>query len=622
MEQKIKILVIDDDPYILKFVSLYLERENYIVLKAVNGEEGYNIAEAEKPTVIISDIMMPKMNGFQLCEKIKNNSELRHIPFLMLTARDSNENLLEGFKYGAQDYITKPFNPIELISRVKSFVNLRLSQLEIINKNNLIEQAHKESETIFNNINEAIFVINNNLEIMKTNEVSSILLAVPKEEIIGKSYLEILNLDFKNDDYIIKTIDEKKAYPNIETTITNKNGSEIPVLLSTSYLELNNNDFLVIIVLADISEFKKVENMKNEFLSIVSHELRTPLASIKAAAETCLINKIDDEATLRQFLNIIDDEADRLTRLINEILDLAKIEADKMTFNFVKLEVVSLLKKCVALFSQYANKKNQKIITNFQVEHIYIQGDEDRFYQMISNLLSNALKFTEEGKNIYINLLCDESYVIIEIIDEGCGIKKEELENIFDKFYQVSNSLTRKVSGTGLGLPLVRAFVEVHRGKIYVSSEENKGSKFTIKIPIYSTEFSERDDVIESSDEERVHILIVDDNIDMLNSVKKILEMENYLVYKAMDGVQALEILNKKKVDIMILDLKLPNMNGYEVLRKVRETNADLPIIVLTASDLGRSRSTVLKLGANEYIQKPFTMNEFKEKIKHIKIRN
>ncbi|HPQ19443.1 MAG TPA: response regulator [bacterium] len=623
-DKKVKILIVDDDKTIIKIVSFYLEKEGYEVLTAENGEQAYNIAVEQLPTVIISDIMMPVMDGYELCKKIKENEELKYIPVLLLTAKESKSDIIKGFECGANDFITKPFHSVELLARIKSFVNLRLNHLEIIEKNKIIENSQKELETIFNNINESIFIFNKNLEIIRINKIAEQLLGKPKSQILKKAYLEVFNIEYPdNNDIILLSIEEEKNFLNKEAKLITEKEQEIPVLINTSFIKLDNEDFILIVVIFDITELKKVENMKNEFLSIISHELRTPLASIKASAETLyLCNDIDIETT-KQFSKIINDEADRLTRLINEILDLAKIESKKMTYNFTVIEINRIIINVINLFEKYANQKNIKLHYSLPDKTLYLYGDPDRIHQIISNLLSNAIKFTEPEKNIYVNLKYDDTFIILEIRDEGVGIPKNELKKIFNKFYQVSNSLTRKENGTGLGLSLVKAFVEAHKGIINVDSELGKGSTFTIKIPLYND--TEEIINIEVKDNFKnnniLNILVVDDSIEFLNSLKKTLETEGFNVYKALDGIQALDILNKKKIDILLLDLKLPNMNGYEVIKNIRAQNSNLPIVVITASDLGRSQKRVLQLGANEYMQKPFSINEFKEKLKKLSFK-
>lgn len=246
----------------------------------------------------------------------------------------------------------------------------------------------------------------------------------------------------------------------------------------------------MIIVLHDISEIRRLERIRSEFVANVSHELKTPIAAVKGFAETLLSGAVNDPDTAKSFLQIIHDESERLNRLILNILDLSKIESKQAPLQLSPIELHQFLDKTISMMEPEAEKKNIRLTMQADKE-IYIEADEDRLQQVVLNLISNGISYTGEGGSVHVSvrlLEADEDRVQeeVEIVveDNGIGIPERDLPRIFERFYRVDKARSRSSGGTGLGLSIVKHIIDLHRGTIHVESKVGEGSRFIIRLPV------------------------------------------------------------------------------------------------------------------------------------------
>ncbi len=248
----------------------------------------------------------------------------------------------------------------------------------------------------------------------------------------------------------------------------------------------------IILVLHDMTEIRKLERMRSEFVANVSHELKTPLASVKGFAETLLVSGLEDREIAKSFLQIIFDESDRLNRLIGDIMELSKIESGKVPMNFSPIELSSFLRKTIEIMITQAYQKNitLELIT---ADNLWIEADEHRLHQIMINLLSNSIKYTPENGKVKVvaEILTEDQQqeqMRITVIDTGIGIPKKDLPRIFERFYRVDKARSRNSGGTGLGLSIVKHLVEQHKGNIRIESREDFGTRIIIELPVVHDE--------------------------------------------------------------------------------------------------------------------------------------
>jgi two-component system phosphate regulon sensor histidine kinase PhoR len=239
-----------------------------------------------------------------------------------------------------------------------------------------------------------------------------------------------------------------------------------------------------ILVFHDITELRRLEKIRQDFVANVSHELRTPISSIKGYAETLLEGALEDKDNAKEFISIIYQDSNRLANLINDLLDLSKIESGKMKMNFIPLDPVSLIKRAVTVIENQAKAKSIALKLDFASDLPKIKADETRFSQVMINILDNAIKYSSEGGSATISAKVVNNALQIDISDTGIGISEKDLPRIFERFYRVDKARSRELGGTGLGLSIVKHIVSAHGGQVWVKSELGFGSTFSFTIPL------------------------------------------------------------------------------------------------------------------------------------------
>ncbi|MEJ2614232.1 MAG: two-component regulator propeller domain-containing protein [Ignavibacteriaceae bacterium] len=401
-----------------------------------------------------------------------------------------------------------------------------------------------------------------------------------------------------------------------------------------------------------ISEFEakklqELENLKSRFFANLSHEFRTPLMLIKGPVEQ-LINKSSQKKSKEaEQLKMIQRNSQKLQELIDQLLELSQLEAASIPLKAKKENLSNVLKGIVFSFESLAKQKNINLIFNYPEEKICAWIDQDKFEKITNNLLSNACKFTKNGGTVSVNLINNHNHAEIKISDTGIGISGDQLEKIFDRFYQVDDSSRREFSGSGIGLALVKELIELHKWKISIQSEVNKGTEFTLLIPltdeyldetekIYAIEvdkslpqgkYQTREESYSNSGTEKTQsesarkpsLLIVEDSSDvrkylsdLLNPYYNILESEN--------GEIGLKTAINKMPDLIISDIMMPYMDGNEFCHRIKTNweTSHIPVILLTAKASSEDKIEGLEMGADDYLTKPFDSKELFIRVKNL----
>ncbi|MCW9026883.1 MAG: ATP-binding protein, partial [Thiovulaceae bacterium] len=382
-------------------------------------------------------------------------------------------------------------------------------------------------------------------------------------------------------------------------------------------------------------ELEKSNKYKSEFLANMSHELRTPLNSIILLSKllsqnkNTFMNKEDVEKTV-----VINKAGNDLLLLINDILDLSKIEAGHMELNVTKFHSADIVKELKDLFYIVADEKNIEFIVNDEYDDI-LKLDKAKFLQILKNLLSNSFKFTSKG-GVSVRIYKEKKNLILDIKDTGIGIKKDKLSIIFEEFKQADGSISREYGGTGLGLSICKKLIDLMDGEIKVKSESLKGSTFSIYIPLESrNDFSLSNEELKSEENnleiyephiladidvdlkgnvlDGKNILIVDDDSRNIFALMSVVENFGAESYSAMNGDEAIKLLeaNEVDIDIILMDIMMPIMDGIETIKliKSKEKFKNIPIIAVTAKTMQKDKEMCFEAGANDYLAKPIEQN-------------
>ena len=409
--------------------------------------------------------------------------------------------------------------------------------------------------------------------------------------------------------------------------------------------------------LVGYKKLKELDQLKSQFFANISHEFRTPLTLILGQIDSVMSSRI--EAKEKGKLQVADRNAKRLLTLINQLLDLSKLEAGSMELKAEQHNIVSFLKSLFYSFESLA--ESQKITLKFESEYhnIPVEFDPDKMEKVFYNLFSNALKFTSENDEIKVSVDIKPPFhppltkggneggsVEIRIKDTGIGIPTDRLPHIFDRFYQVDNSSTREHEGTGIGLALTKELIELHKGKIFVNSKDGEGSEFIIQLPhgnlniekeqlvefplnksLHSNTGNENETIEESPEASIQHptsgdrkiILIVEDNPDVRAYINEQLEPE-YIVIQAVNGEDGITMAQTEIPDLIITDVMMPKMDGYQFSKEIRvdERTSHIPIIMLTAKAGLDDKIEGLETGIDAYITKPFSTKELLARVKNL----
>ncbi len=388
------------------------------------------------------------------------------------------------------------------------------------------------------------------------------------------------------------------------------------IVVSVSPLPLGGSSLpSLVTVLRDISREAEMERMKNEFISTVSHELRTPMTSIKGYTDLLIGEKVgvlSDQQ--RRFVHVIKTNADRLTALVNDFLDISRMETGRVKLKMENLDVIALVHTVVDNFRGQMVEKELELVVDLPARLPLVRGDEDRVIQILENLTSNAWKYTPAGGKVTVRAGVTDDFVQIDVSDTGIGIAEKDQEHIFDRFYRTEQAEVRAVDGTGLGLSIVKMLIGLLGGDIWVESRENQGTTFSFTLPIVPQTASEPigAKTVESK------ILVVDDDEDITQLLRHHLEAEGYRVLAAQHEEDVLQLARREQPDLITLDILLDGVDGFDVLAKLKQDSATAEIPVIIVSIVPDAETRGLALGAAGYISKPFEERQVLDQIRTV----
>jgi PAS domain S-box-containing protein len=522
----------------------------------------------------------------------------------------------------------------------------------------LLHQQRLEIRTIFDACPLMIIYKDTSGKFIRVNKATAEYWQINIKELIGKDYYQLVPQDVADrvvrDDK--KVIETGKPLLAVEYTFKNSTGHQISVLADKlPYLDANGNIIGVIVFAQDITEKKQIElellNLnqqleqsishanilaqqaieanyaKSEFIANTSHEIRTPMNAIIGFTDILLDELVNKEH--KKYAALIQRAASDLLNLINDVLDVSKIEAGKMKVNIADCNLDDELDNVYNLLKPLADKRGLEFILNKaqQLPGI-IQADALRLRQCLINLTGNALKFTSEGK-VYINASLEDidnvKFVRIDIEDTGIGISPEDQNKIFNPFSQADSQNIKKYGGTGLGLTISKKFIELMNGDITVRSVSGQGSTFTIHLPLVnSNNYTVTEQETKSwtrkpgSVNHSSKILVAEDNLSNQMLLKKLFEKMGLEAIIVGDGKQAVDLMQSDDFAIIFLDLNMPVMDGREALRIIRQNYTHIPAVALTADADDNSGDEFKLMGFDDYVAKPINFEKLRQVIKKL----
>jgi signal transduction histidine kinase/DNA-binding response OmpR family regulator len=685
-DDKVNILVVDDLPDKLLAMEVILQSLGEQLVLARSGREALRRVLEFDFAVILLDVNMPDMDGFETARVIRQRRNSAHTPIIFVTAFGDEIRASQGYQLGAVDYILSPVIPEVLRTKVGVFVDLfrkteqvrRQAEERVTLAREQAARAAAEEATrrsLF--LAEASTALANTLDFEAT--VSGLLrLAVPyladvaavtvAADLAGPWHSEMAWVSQPADLIQVRRLSaaeepaddlwaavaralasgEVEVLAGLETTCPGDPGGTARRLGSAAVLPLRaRGRTLGVLSLgrgrarglspADVTlagdlagraavaldnarlyrDIQESDRHKNEFLAMLAHELRNPLAPIRNAVEVLRVS--NDGGTQHWARGVIDRQVRQMVRLVDDLLDISRITRGKITLQTEVVDVASVVAGAVETSRPLIDARRQHFSVDLPPEPVRTRADPSRLAQVISNLLNNSAKYTPEDGHIWLTVCPIGDEVVFRVRDDGMGIPVEMLSRVFDLFTQVDRSLDRSEGGLGIGLTLVRRLVELHGGSVSAHSEgPTKGSEFVVRLPLVTDgpppAAGDRPDwAVEGGNGDppvRIRTLVVDDNFDAAESLAALLRVNGHEVRTAPDGISALEVAEGFRPDVVLLDIGLPRLDGYEVARRLRlRPGAEgVRLVSLTGYGQSEDRLRSREAGFDHHLVKPVSL--------------
>jgi PAS domain S-box-containing protein len=660
------VLLVDDQVRNLEALQAVLATSGCTLLCAQSANEALLYLLEHEFAAIVLDIRMPGMSGLELAQLIKSRKRSRHIPILFITAHLLEEkDILRGYEVGAVDYLTKPLNPEILRSKIAVFVDLYRKSRALSVANDALQREIAERERA----QAALRVANQELEsrveartaevlqahavlqaseerlrlaldagrmgtweldevtqIGQLDDTQCVLLGIPPDSgtLPARAFYDLVHSDDR------ELLRERVNRARVES-ISGVGIFEVdfrvvrPLDGSVRWLHCSGRSLAgapgrpprTVGVTFDITGRKESEQAlteadrrKNDFLATLAHELRNPLAPIRNAVEV-LILKGPAHPELQWARQLIARQVQQLTRLVDDLLDISRITRDKLELRREAVDLASIVEAAVETSRPLVDGGRHTLTVKLPPEPLMLDADATRLSQVVANLLNNAARYSDDEGQIELTVERDGCDAVIHVVDKGHGIAPEMLPRVFDMFVQGGSSEHRSGSGLGVGLALAKRLVEMHEGNITARSNGlGQGCEFVIRLPTLSTAASlslsqAGSDV--SNLTSSLRVLLVDDNVDAVQSLSVLLELMGNQIRSAYDGVEALEAASNFQPDVVLLDIGLPKLSGYEVARRIRLQSVGRPVRLIALTGFGQDvdRRLSREAGFDNHFVKP-----------------
>ncbi len=673
------ILVVDDLPQKLLVYRAMLEELGQNIIEARSGEEALKQVLRYDFSVILLDVNMPALDGFETARLIRNRKRSTHTPIIFITAFADEVRTMEGYAHGAVDFMMAPVVPEILRAKIRVFVELfRLNRQVMRQAEEQIALADERTKRL------AAEEANRNLSFLATSGAvlgksldfaatlqdvarlgvpylaDSAYVAVPAIDGIGWTAVAARKNDA--DQVMFEKDVARQALPeHLSTAIDRifaqrdlkRPGEVDPAIESTGLMLIQalqaRGQTIGVLALKrdtprgpftpteeDVAEtlasrgavaldnaqlywnLREADRQRNEFLSMLAHELRNPLAPIRNSVEILRSEGLN-AADLARSRDMIGRQVDQLIRLVDDLLDASRITQGKIRLKLQPVDVAVVVEHALEASRPEIEARRHRFHVDVPSAPLHVMGDATRLAQVLTNLINNAAKYTPTEGEIWFRVrAADDGSIVMSVRDSGIGIPQEMLNRVFDLFIQVDRTLDRSVGGLGIGLTVVRRLVEMHNGRVEVRSAGiGKGSEFTILLPKCEPVAANPAPVPEQANGTKTEsascrLLIVDDNRDSADSLGLLLTLSGYSPQIAYDGHAAVALAKTLRPDVVLLDIGLPGLNGYEVARRLRadvDTKAAC-LIAITGYGQDENGRLAQQAGFDRHFVKPVVFDE------------
>lgn len=619
-ERQLFVLNVNDDEANRFMVTTALRRAGFEVVEAHDGHEALDIARRH-PGLIVLDVNLPDISGLDVCRRLKADPVTRTIPVLQTSATFvSAERRVEGLDSGAHAYLAQPIEPPELVATVRSLLRMQRVEREL-------RDAGEDWRRTFDAIADAVAVVDRDGFVVRGNVAMGWLAGSSPEELEG-ACIGRLHLGGGTTDVglLVQRVVEQRQRTSSDLAVS---GRWFRVV-ADPIVDADGSVGRVVLIVADLTDYRMLEadhrrraeqlaeldRRKDEFLGMLAHELRNPLNAIAAA--NSLMDRVgaQDPRNVR-LRNTVRRQTRHLARLVDDLLEVSRVTRGKMRLQREPTDLVSVLRAAIDSIRPQLEARGQRLHVDLPGTPLPMTADALRLEQVFANLLQNASKYSEPATTI--SLRCtrrtdgEREVGVVVVRDEGIGIPREMLTSVFDLFVQVDQSLARSLGGLGLGLTIARSLVHLHGGRISASSEgPGRGSELVVELPLSEVSVlaptRPRDaGPVRTHAEKRLRILVIEDNEDARETLNAWLREFGHWVTTASDGFEGLATARTLHLDVVLIDIGLPGLDGYQVAENLRAMGgAQRPrLIAVTGYGRPEDSARAREAGFDAHLVKP-----------------
>ena len=627
------VLNVNDNEATRYMVTRVLKSANYRVLEAENGLDAIVLARQEKPDLVVLDVRLPDVDGFEVCRRLRAHAATSGICILQTSATFvTTERKVQGLDSGADGYLTQPLEAVELLATVRALLRARAAEEET-------RLVAREWEATFAAIRDGVCILDVEGKLLRANDALLPVLGLPVETspTLLRSALDAVLEGLGWSSFPLPS-GTRRATSELQAGGIWLRASGDAVLSEEGAVTR------VVLIVSDISERKKLEEAlrlraqqladtdrrKDEFLAMLAHELRNPLSAISNATE--LQRKVGPHDPQSQRLRAtVHRQTRHLARLVDDLLDVSRITRGRIELRREPMDLVALTDQVICTLRPTANERGHRLEATLAGEPLVARGDALRLEQVLTNLVTNAIKYTEPGGVITVTLERGAQgrggggEAVLTVSDTGVGISDEVIGSVFEMFVQADQSLDRTLGGLGIGLTVVKSLVELHGGEVTAESRGlGRGSRFIVRLPLVVTDGTALvtptgtaallSPPAVGERKASLCLVLVEDNADAAETLSMWLESEGHQVRAAADGAAGIAEIRKERPDVALLDIGLPGFDGYQVAEAIRgdDSTRDLFLVAMTGYGRPEDRARARAAGFDAHLVKPLNLAELR----------
>ncbi len=626
-ERRPQVLLADDNADMRSYVERLLQRD-YDVVSVGDGQQALERIRREQPDLVLTDVMMPRLDGFGLVAAIRADARTRSLPVVMLSARAGEEARIEGLDAGVDDYLIKPFSARELLARVGSQLALARQRREL---ETALRNRSEQLETLLDRAPLGVYLVGADFRIRTVNPVARPSFGDLPGGIEGRDFAEVIHLIWEQAyaDELVRIFRHTLAtgepyFTRERAEVRRDRGVVEHYEWRLDRIALPDGELGLVCYFRDISAqvaarkaieetreaLKEADRRKDEFLATLAHELRTPLAPIHNALQVLRLAGRDG-IVARSVHEMMERQVAHMVRLVDDLMEVSRITRGKIDLRKQRVDLKDVVGSAVETARPMIDAAGHALTVDLGGEPFALDADPVRLAQVFANLLNNAAKYTPNGGQITLRAERRGDQVEVSVRDNGAGIRSEALPKVFELFMQAERTYNRSQGGLGIGLTLVRSIVALHGGTVEARSAGlGQGSEFVVRLPLLQVPAAAELPQQRSAPRAPIagkRVLVVDDNVDAAESLGALLRCLGAEVLTAHDGPAALEMVRIYKPSAAVLDIGMPGMDGFELAQRARAApdGAELTLIALTGWGNEDDRRRSKAAGIDYHLVKP-----------------